>query len=335
MVQARMNRMHLPVTWLCCLLAALLVAPAADAFAATPAKNHRPAMTSAPVAPLDRSRNRSAGAVKKHAQPIVHPEANTGCNSRISAILQERLRKANIQSQVRTGWAAYDLTTDTYLVGINLNRSFQAASMIKPFVALAFFHQADRGKAAYTRQHRAMMEAMIQHSSNQATNWFIRQLGGPARCEALLRKEYGRLVGQLRLREYIPADGRTYLNSVQPVGYIQFLKALWHDQVPYAKELRRVMALPGPDRLVYGTDLPGSTEIYNKTGTTARLCGDMGILVARDREGRRIPYAVVGIVERTARPAADYRQWTHASGGVIRDFSSLVYEEIRQRHHLP
>lgn len=294
----------------------------------------RPTGTVASVVSLAESRKKPTGAANNREQPPVNQQAATGLNAKIGPILQEKLRKANMPSQVRTGWAAYDLTADKYLVSINLHQSFQAASMIKPFVALAFFHQVSKGKASYTQQHRQMMEAMIQQSSNPATNWFIRQLGGPARCEALLKKEYGPMVGRLRIREYIPADGRTYLNSVQPHGYIQLLKALWHDQAPNSKELLRVMTLPSPNRLVSGANLPGATEVYNKTGTTALLCGDMGILVARDKEGRKIPYAVVGIVERPTKPA-NYKQWMQASGGVIRTFSSLMYEEMKQKYNLP
>ncbi|MCL2789487.1 MAG: class A beta-lactamase-related serine hydrolase [Desulfobulbus sp.] len=293
----------------------------------------RPAVAIVPAPSLAEDRKKPADAIKNQERASSRQEAGAGFNTRISSLLQAEIRKANMSPQVRTGWAAYDLTADKYIVSINLNQSFQAASMIKPFVALAFFHQVDKGKASYTRQHRQMMEAMIQHSSNQATNWFIRQLGGPTRCEALLKKEYGHLIGQLKFKEYIPPDGRTYLNSVQPYGYIQFLKALWRYQVPNAKELLRVMTLPGPDRLVYGTHLPNSIEVYDKTGTTALLCGDMGILVARDKEGRKVPYAVVGIVERSTKPA-DYKQWMQASGNVIRKFSSLVYEEMQQKYNL-
>ena len=265
-------------------------------------------------------------------QPLP-PEQQAGLNSRMGAFLKEQTSKGKIQPRERTAWAAYDLTNNSYVVSINSNRPFQAASMIKPFVALAFFHQADKGKATYTAQHRHMMEAMIQHSSNSATNWFIRQLGGPAKCEALLKKEYGRLFSQVRIKEYIPADGRTYKNSAQPSDYIQFLKALWNYQLPNSKEMLRVMSLPGPDRLLYGTEVPPGTAVYNKTGTTAHLCGDMGILVARAKDGRKVPYALVGIVERPTKPA-NYKQWMHSSGGAIRDFSELVYQEMKRKHDL-
>lgn len=280
---------------------------------------------------LPASQRQKAQAQLKEQPPL--PEAQAGLNSRMGAFLKEQTSKGTIQPRERTAWAAYDLTNNSYIVSINSHRPFQAASMIKPFVALAFFHQADRGKATYTAQHRHMMEAMIQHSSNSATNWFIRQLGGPAKCEALLKKEYGRLFSQVRIKEYIPADGRTYKNSAQPSDYIQFLRALWNYQLPNSKEMLRVMSLPGPDRLLYGTEVPRGTAVYNKTGTTAHLCGDMGILVARAKDGRKVPYALVGIVERPSKPA-DYKQWMHASGGAIRDFSELVYEEMKRKHDL-
>jgi len=256
-----------------------------------------------------------------------------GLNNKMGAFLREQQEKGRIRREVRTALVAYDLTNDTYVVNMNSHRAFQAASMIKPFVALAFFQQVNEGKLSYSPNNRQMMEAMIQQSSNSATNGFIRQLGGPARCEALLKKEYGQVFQQVRIKEYIPPDGRTYKNSAHPADYIVFLKALWKNQLPYSKEMLRLMALPGRDRIFYGTDLPNGTLVYNKTGTTAHLCGDMGILVPRTRDGRTVPYAIVGIVERSSTPA-DYKQWMVASGGVIRDFSSLVYAEMKQKYNL-
>jgi beta-lactamase class A len=256
-----------------------------------------------------------------------------GVNTKINSFLSTQKAKGRLRNKERAALVAYDLSSNSYVASVNAQRSFQAASMIKPFVALAFFHQVDKGKATYTPQHRRMMEAMIQHSSNEATNWFIRQLGGPARCEALLKKEFGRLLKQVRIREYIPPGGKTYKNSVPPTDYIQFLRALWNYQLPNSKEMLRVMSLPGPDRILCGTEIPAGTQVYNKTGTTSLLCGDMGILVMRSRDGHKIPFAIVGIVERSS-PAPDYKQWMASGGGVIRDFSSLVYGEMKRKYNL-
>jgi len=263
----------------------------------------------------------------------IFPYTTAGINSRMNVFLQDQKKKGRIQQKERTAWAVYDLTNNNYLLSINSNRSFQAASMIKPFVALAFFHQVDKGKLAYTPQHRRMMEAMIQQSNNAATNWFIRQVGGPARCEAILKREYKQIFKQVKVTEYIPPGGRTYRNSAPPSEYIQFLKALWNYQLPSSKEMLRVMSLPGRDRICSGTAVPSSTLVYNKTGSTARLIGDMGILAARGKNGQRVPYAIVGIIESPSK-ATDYKRWMHTSGGVIRDFSTLVYEEMKRKHNL-
>ena len=134
------------------------------------------------------------------------------------------------------------------------------------------------------------LERMLHDSSNTATNWFLEKLGGPSATAKLLARHYGDVVQQLELVEYIPSGGRTYRNKASAMDHARFLRALWKDGLPYAAELRRVMNLPGADRLYRDVpDIPVGTEVYNKTGTTAMCCGDMGILVARTRRRFKIP----------------------------------------------
>jgi len=68
----------------------------------------------------------------------------------------------------RTAWLVYDFTSGRFLVTINAGMSYQSASMIKPFIALAFFHKVREGRLHYTPLHRQRMEAMIQRSDNKA-----------------------------------------------------------------------------------------------------------------------------------------------------------------------
>ncbi len=241
--------------------------------------------------------------------------------------------KGVIDNDEVTGWMVYDLENDQSLASINADVEFQAASMIKPFVALAFFHQVKAGKLTYDIKSKRQMEAMIQRSSNSATNFLMRRAGGPAQCDAILKRYYGHIFKKTDIKEYIPANGRTYLNSAPPVEYVKFLRALWNMDMPYSQEIRRVMALPGRDRLYYGTSIPQGTLVYNKTGSTARLCGDMGILVTKTRKGKAYPYVIVGIIERKTK-ASDYGQWMAARGRVIRNVSTLVYEELKKDHQL-
>jgi len=242
-------------------------------------------------------------------------------------------KKGRIANDESTGWMVYDLEKNESVIDINADQEFQAASMIKPFIALAFFHQVKAGKLKYGTNSRKKLEAMIQRSSNSATNWVMRQAGGPAQCEAILKKHYAQIFKKTEIKEYIPAGGRTYLNSAPPSDYVRFLVALWNQELPQGKEIRRLMALPGRDRLYHGTALPKGTLVYNKTGSTGHLCGDMGILVPKTKKGGRFPYVIVGIIERRSK-ASDYGQWMHSRSRVIREVSTLVYKELKKEHQL-
>jgi beta-lactamase class A len=266
-------------------------------------------------------------------EAVISPVHVSKIEQSIEKYIDGLRRKGRISSDESTGWMVYDLEKNKSVIDINADQKFQAASMIKPFVALAFFHQVREGKLKYGSRSRRQLEAMIQRSSNSATNWVMRQAGGPAKCNAILKQHYSRIFKKTEIREYIPAGGRTYLNSAPPSDYVRFLKALWNQELPSDKEIRRLMALPGRDRLYFGTPIPRGTLVYNKTGSTAHLCGDMGILVPKTKRGGRFPYVIVGIIERRSK-ASDYGRWVHSRSRVIREVSTLVYEELKKEHQL-
>lgn len=234
----------------------------------------------------------------------------------------------------RTAWSVYDFTTGEKLVDINEDIQFQAASLVKPFFALAFFHKVRDGKLIYGSRSRRHMERMIQHSSNSAANWVIRHVGGPKTVQRLLKRHYPEIFQDTLIVEYIPPGGKTYRNKASVHDYSRFLFALWTEEIPGAREIKRIMGLPGPDRLFTGTrDIPKGTEVYNKTGSTARLCGDMGILIVKGKDGKRYPYTLVGVIEKRQR-ARSYSAWVRSRGDIIRKVSNLVYRGISRHHKL-
>ena len=92
--------------------------------------------------------------------------------------------------------------------------------------------------------------------------------------------------------------------------------------------------MPGSDRIYTGVpEVPNGTRVYNKTGSTARLCGDMGILSVRGRDGKRFPYTLIGVIEKE-QSAADYTTWIRSRSEVIRNVSSIVYKGIAQNHDI-
>jgi beta-lactamase class A len=241
-------------------------------------------------------------------------------------------RRRVVQSDERTAWVVYDFTSGEKVVSINEDMPMGAASMIKPFIALAWLHEAEGGRRSYGAAERDRMEDMIRDSGNVSASWFMRRLGGPSRVQRLLKANYPGIFKETRLVEYIPANGRTYRNRASAHDYSRFLYAVWKDEVKGSEEIKRLMGLTKPNRLYTSVpEVPEDTEVMDKTGTTARLCGDMGIMVARDADGNAYPYIIVGIIEKS-RPASGYAGWMRSRGNVIRAISGMVYEELSAAH---
>ncbi len=252
----------------------------------------------------------------------------------INDYVQGLRRKGLVASDEETSWLVYDLARDRTVAAINAEERRQAASMIKPLVMLAFFHEVQRGRFKYGDSSRRQLELMIQRSSNPSTNWVIDQLGSPEKVNALLQEHYRALLPQTRVVERIAAGGRTYRNGASAQDYARFLRAAWFDQLPRAAEMLRIMNLPGRDRLYYGApSIPVGTQVYNKTGSTSMLCGDMGILVGRKISGGRAPYIVVGIIEKQVRTSS-YSSWISSRSSVIRRVSDLSYRHQKAVHGL-
>ncbi len=269
-------------------------------------------------------------AIRRSAQPPTMPDLEAA----VERSIKQLRREGKIAADERTGWAVHDFKTGKKLVTINEDVPFQAASLAKPFFAAAFFVKVESGRLIYGSKSRRHMERMIQRSNNHSTNWVLRRVGGPREAERLLKRKYPTVFRDTTLVEYIPAGGRTYRNRASIGDYSRFLHALWRDDIAGSREIKRLMALPGPDRLFTGARaLPHGTKVYNKTGSTARLCGDMGILIVRGADGQHYPYSLVGVIEKQRRTRS-YSSWIRSRGDVIRSVSNIVYRGISQHHGL-
>ena len=258
----------------------------------------------------------------------------TPLRNAINEYIQKLRRTRVLQADERTSWYVHTLHDNRTWAAINAEVPLQCASMVKPYVALAFLHRAKEGRIIYGRKSRSQLEEMIQHSSNDATNWAMKTVGGPAGVQSILSRSYGHIFRETSIAEYIPKNGRTYRNRSSARDYVRFSRALWQDQLPYSAEIRRIMALPGRDRLATGAPaIPASTKVMNKTGTTSHLCGDFGILVAHAEDGTEVPYAIAGIIEKRNR-ASSFASWTASRARIIRGVSNLVYLELGKHYAL-
>lgn len=256
------------------------------------------------------------------------PSPASGLEREVERLVEGLRRRGRVRPDERTSWSVYDFTSGRKLVSINEDEPYEAASLIKPLVALAFFDAVGRGRLRYGPAERRRMRAMLHRSDNASTNWFLRRLGGPAAAHRLLKARYGGLLSDLRLVEYIPRGGRTFRNKASAHDYSRFLYALWHEDLPGSSEIKRYMGLPNRDRLA---GLPSGIAVFDKTGSTSRLCGEMAILVAPGPDDKTYPYILIGMIQKDG-SASRYGDWIRRRGDVIRAVSKLVYRDISRRH---
>ena len=281
---------------------------------------------------LDAAKRKTSEKVIKK-KPVVNGTSEN-LEEAIEDYIKECRRIGKISQYERTSWVVYDFTTDKKLVSINEDAPMQAASMIKPLVALAYFHEVANKRLNYDKNSKSMLERSVQKSDNYATNWIMERLGGPKKVHQILKRNYGGILINTSIVEYIPAGGGTYLNMASAHDYSRFLYAMWNDKLPYSKELKRLMGLSKRDRLYdKAKDVPRGTLIYDKTGSTAKLCGDMGILVAKGKDGKQYPYIIVGIIERDDRTNY-YSNWISSRGNIIRQVSNVTYRYMKRIHNL-
>lgn len=290
---------------------------------------------------------KSLAVISLLSKGFLHSDASsaatkTSIQNRVNRYIRRLRYYGLIKPDEKTAWSVFDLKKNDKLVSINENKPYQSASMIKPFIALAYFYKLkyDKKNFKYTPAIRRKMEAMIRDSSNSATNYFIKIISKkpkskrPAEVEKILKKHAPGIFQHTQIREYIPRNGRTYRNKAAARDYSRFLYALWHNDLPYATELKRLMGLKNSDRMTTGVDnIPKLTKVYDKTGTTARLCGDMGIMVAQGRNGHSYPYTFIAIIEKKHR-ARNYSQWAKSRSNIIRSVSGMVYDDMKTRYPL-
>ena len=251
-------------------------------------------------------------------------------------IKRQRSRRV-LSTNDRTSFVVYDISKNKKLVSINENRQMMAASLIKNFVMLAYFHEVRHGRQTHTSANKSHLKAMIQWSSNPSTNYFIRRLGGPARVNRILQANYP-YFKQTKVVEYIPRAGRTYKNMTSARDLSMFCIQLWKGRLPYSQKMKYYLKLKNGDYIFKKTYIPSSVAVYNKTGTVYGLVGDGGVLVLRDPQGRARPYVFVGMIEDRTKTNRKNRwqsfaMWRNRRTYILRRLSEQAYKYIYENHY--
>jgi beta-lactamase class A len=214
--------------------------------------------------------------------------------------LEQQLQSLVANRSADVGIAALDLTNGN-IVSIQGDRPFPMASTVKVAVAALYLAQVDHGRRSLDDTirglpARTLMQRMLIHSDNRATDILLNDLGGPRALHDWLQQNgmtglrVDRTIAQLLSAKRDLWDHR---DSSTPTAMVDLLKRIYRAELitPASRDyLMRLMAQcqTGKNRLK--ALLPSGTPVEHKTGTLTGLTDDVGFITMPD--GRRIAVAV-------------------------------------------
>lgn len=213
----------------------------------------------------------------------------------------------------RVGVAVVDLATGQ-AVGINANRSFKPASVIKLAVLVGAFRERARMQPAQFERLRPLMERMITISDNPSTRRLVNRLG--ARQVNAAVRELG--VERFRVGETGSRSWVLQGSQATPADTALLLAKLAHREVVNSRASEEMLALLGAQqrRRRIPAGLPSAPDLWvgNKTGTLNGIVNDAGI-VLQPRSGIGYTLAVYTAGARSEK----------AGEKLIADLSAVVY----------
>ena len=197
------------------------------------------------------------------------------------------------------GIAALDLGTGE-MVSLRGDTPFPMASTVKIAVAANYLAQVEFGRRSLDdriggRSARSLMEAMMIHSDNHATDLLLADLGGPTKLQQWLRE---RNVTGIRVDRNIASllaakrDLWDVRDSSTPRAMVELLRRI--DKGELLRPSSRLVLLDLMARCKTGKNrmralLPASAQVQHKTGTLNNYTSDVGFITLPD--GRRIAVA--------------------------------------------
>jgi beta-lactamase class A len=214
--------------------------------------------------------------------------------------LEQQLQSLVANRSADVGIAALDLTSGN-IVSIQGDVRFPMASTVKVAVAALYLAQVDHGRRSLDDtinglSARTLMQRMMIHSDNRATDILLNDLGGPSALHDWLQangltglrvdRNIARLLSDRR-------DLWDVRDSSTPTAMVRLLQRIYRAELikPASRNyLLRLMAQcqTGKNRLK--ALLPFGTPVEHKTGTLNGLTDDVGFITLPD--GRRIAIAV-------------------------------------------
>ena len=224
--------------------------------------------------------------------------------------LEQQLAYLVAANPGNVGIAALDIRTGE-MVSVHGDEPFPMASTVKIAVAANYLAQVEAGRRSLDdrisgRSARSLMEAMMIHSDNRATDILMRDLGGPDTLQKWLTQQG---ITGLRIDRNIAGllaarrDLQDIRDSSTPKAMVDLLKRI--DTGAMLRPQSRYYLLDLMARCETGKNrirgmLPAGTPVQHKTGTLSGYTSDVGFITLPN--GRRIAVALFAR-QGTNRPA--------------------------------
>jgi len=214
--------------------------------------------------------------------------------------LEQQLRAVVGSASSNVGVAALDLATGE-TVSINGDVRFPMASTVKVAVAAAYLNQVDHGRRSLGdrisgQTASTLMQRMLIHSDNHATDILIRDLGGPDALQDWLQFQGFTNIRVDRTIARLLSDRRDLWDirdSSTPMAMVELLEKL--DKGNVLKPQSRSYLLDLMGRCATGKNrirgmLPWGTRVEHKTGTLNGYTSDVGFITLPN--GHRVAVAM-------------------------------------------
>ncbi|MBF0279654.1 MAG: serine hydrolase [SAR324 cluster bacterium] len=269
----------------------------------------------------------------------------------IQRFIQDLKRKGRMFTEDNLSLIIKDLHSDKLVASINPTAQVKAASLIKVPILQAYMIQRYRKKIVHSKSNQKHLVRMIRYSNNRSTNRILKLLGGPWKVKKILQNTG--LYSHLKLVEYIPQGGRTYLNKISAEDLNRLFIRLWDRQIlgqGFSSELNekasdQMLYLLGlssrrgvKDRLKDGTCFASdrTAKIWDKTGFVRGLNADVGIIEINTPKGRR-PYSIISIIDRPNYHSirGSGNSWARRQSKFHRMISEMSYAYFKNKYGAP
>lgn len=226
--------------------------------------------------------------------------AHAAASSPTLLSLEQQLRTVVGSASSNVGVAALDLGTGE-TVSINGDVRFPMASTVKVAVAAAYLNQVDHGRRSLDdrisgQTASSLMQRMLIHSDNRATDILMRDLGGPDALQDWLQFQGFTNIRVDRTIARLLSDRRDLWDtrdSSTPMAMVDLLQKL--DKGDLLKPQSRSYLLDLMGRCATGKNrirglLPWGTRVEHKTGTLNGYTSDVGFITLPN--GHRVAVAM-------------------------------------------